>query len=389
MAVFTDITALHYRDHLSQIEDAFEISIVSIEGLLLGTADSKFVLKRADNESLLVLTIHETPDISPAGKISEKIKIMLRYVDYLAEACTTVVDKIGEPVNIKIPKPLRAFPQQIDAAPVFELEFEEVTKAVSIVPFIKGVSYENDPNVLAARKDARLAGRALGGLSILAQGYPHSKQFERFDFAQFVKDIERISGDDGALESLGQVLSERQLGPISAIDMGRKYIDRMNVRGGELIETWDNISSQVEPDGQQLIHGDFFTDNTMIEVGGSFIVLDFGDTSRGLVGLDIGIALNSWASHNGLADLENVGAFLEGFDSVTPLSIDILQAIPSFVQVGSFRWESFRIGRIDMQDADQFDMLSPVEFSSLHESWQKLKKPFSSFSSLKDLMAII
>jgi len=385
MAVFTDLTAQKYREHLSRIENAFDIRIVDIQGMLQGTADSKFKISTDGFEEPLVITIHETPDVSPAGKTSEQIKILLYYLDHLAAASSTVVDRVGGPVNLKVLKPLTAFRGTSDSAPLLELDFDGVTKALSIVPFIVGESYENDPAVMAAPDDARLAGRALGGLSLLSQSYPHRAQFNQFSFSTFVKKIDRISRDKGALESLGRFLSEDRLVGKSAIELGRNYIAEMKVSGKELLEFWPKINGRDSITIQPLIHGDFFSDNIMIDGDGNLFVLDFGDTSRGPVGLDIGVALASWASQHGLPDLENVKVFLEAFDSVIPLTIDTLNAIPSFVLVGAYRWETFRIQRIDRQDTSQFDMFSPVEFSSLRHSWQELQELFASSSSLVDL----
>jgi Ser/Thr protein kinase RdoA (MazF antagonist) len=159
----------------------------------------------------------------------------------------------------------------------------------------------------------------------------------------------------------------------------------MNKSGKELLEIWPKISGRDSITVQPLIHGDFFCDNIMIDGDGNFTLLDFGETSRGPVGLDIGIALVSWASQHGLADLENVKLFLEGFNSVIPLSNDTLNTMPSFVQIGAYRWETFRIQRIDRQDTGHFDMFSPIEFSSLRHSWQELQEPFASSSSLAEL----
>ena len=385
MAVYTDITAPKYRDQLSRIEDAFGIRIIDIQGMRRGTADTKFKLIAADYMEPLVLTIHETPDVSPAGKTSEQIKIMLRYVDHLADASSPVIDRDGGPVNFRVLKPLTSFPQTSGSAPFLEIEFDGVMKALSIVPYIEGKSYKNDPKVLAAPDDARLAGRALGGLSILAQSYPHRYQFNQFSFSTYVKEIDRISRDKEALESLGCFLSGNRLVGISAIDMGRNYIAEMKKSGKELLEIWLKINGRDSITTQPLIHGDFFSDNTMTDGDGNFILLDFGDTSRGPVGLDIGVALASWATQHGLPDLENVKAFLDGFESVFPLTNDTLNAIPSFVLIGAYRWETFRIQRIDMQDTRQFDMFSPVEFSSLRISWEELQEPFASSSSLAEL----
>jgi len=83
--------------------------------------------------------------------------------------------------------------------------------------------------------------------------------------------------------------------------------------------------------------------------------------------------------------MDNVKIFLEGFDSVIPLSGKALSQIPAFTQFGAFRWETFRIQRIEMQDPERYAMRSPLEFQTLRHAWQALQEQFDKVSSVQDL----
>ena len=84
MAVFTDITDPNYRDQLLEIERAYRVTIESVEEITAGSSDTKFKIYAREYDEPLVLTIHETPDVTPTGLTSEETKQMLYYVDYLA-----------------------------------------------------------------------------------------------------------------------------------------------------------------------------------------------------------------------------------------------------------------------------------------------------------------
>jgi len=71
MAVFTDITDTKYRSQLRAVENAYEISITSIEGIPLGSSDSLFKISTSQRDEALVLTIYETPDVTPNGMTTE------------------------------------------------------------------------------------------------------------------------------------------------------------------------------------------------------------------------------------------------------------------------------------------------------------------------------
>ena len=389
MAVFTDITNPRYEEQLSALQEAFGLSIRSIEGMTPGSADSKFKIYTNEYDDPLVMTIHETPNICPAGKTSDESIIMLHYVDYLAGAVRGAADRFGKPVNIGVLKPLRAYPQSERAAPYLELTFDDDTKPLSIVPFIHGKSFENSPDELVNLDEIWLAGRALAAYLNVARTYTKTARFEDYNFEPFVREIDRISSNKEARERLGYVLSDRRLDGSDAEELGLDYLSEMKSHGQKLLNRWQEIEGRESDFFRTLIHGDLFTDNTMIGEDGRFFLLDFSDTSNGSFGIDIGISLNSWASRNGRPQKEHFSTFLEAFDSVIPLTGAALSTIPTYAQIGAFRWETFRIQRIEMQDPAKFTMRSPAEFQSLRHAWQELGDLFDGLSSVQVLASRI
>jgi len=388
MAVFTDLTHPKYREQFAQVEQAFAITIVSIEGMAAGSSDTKFQILIQDSPNPFVLTIHETPDVSAAGLSGAAAGNMLRYVDYLAGAAVVVMDRFGEPVNLSFLTPLRAHQPGQAEAPSLELTFDGVRKTISIVPFIKGKTFENSPGELVEPAEAYLAGRALAAYATIARSYPESLSFERYDFQEYSTEITRLANEQEVLDRLGYVLSAGRLQIPAAGAAGREYLAEMDQDGRALLEEWRNIESAGSPFSPTLIHGDLFTDNTLIDEQGRLIMIDFSEVTNGNTGLDIGVSINSWAAQNGRPDKENVIRFLEGCDSITPLTRAALSLIPTYARFGAFRWETFRIQRIMMQDPRQFDLRSPAELQSLRHAWRALQKSFEGLESLADLRRI-
>jgi Ser/Thr protein kinase RdoA (MazF antagonist) len=130
-----------------------------------------------------------------------------------------------------------------------------------------------------------------------------------------------------------------------------------------------------------------FADNVLIDEKGRMVLLDFSEVSYGSMGIDLGVALISWGSQNGKLINGNIVRFLQGFDSVIPLSGKQLSQLPLYSQFGAFRWETFRIQRVFMQEPYQMAMRSPDEFQSLRQAWQDLERVFADFISLEDLVS--
>jgi hypothetical protein len=389
MAVFTDITHPLYHEQLLELQKAYCLSIRSIEGLVPGSNDSKFKMTVNEYEEPLVMTIHETPRVTPAGNSREETILFLRYIDYLAGAVAGTVDKHGKPVNINVLRPLRAYPQSEHEAPFLDLTFDGEKKPVSIVPFIYGKEFENAPEELVDLDEIWLAGRALAAYSTVARSYPESHLFKKFDIETCVQEIRRISVNTEVAERLGNILSGRGFREDKVQELGLAYLDEMNESGQKLLTNWREIEGSGSDFFQSLIHGDLFTDNTMIGHDGRFFLLDFSDVCYGSIGIDIGISLNSWTSHNGRPQKEHISTFLEAFDSVIPLTGTALSTIPTYAQIGAFRWETFRIQRIEMQDPAKYIMRSPEEFQSLRHAWNEMSDLFEGLSSVQELASRI
>lgn len=385
MAVFTDITQPKYLDQLNAIENAYEISITSIEGITLGSSDSLFKIRTNEHAEALVLAIHETPDVTPNGLTAEAARRMLRFIDYTASASAGVIDSTGELVKLLILKPLQAHADEPSQAPYLVLTFDGVQKCASIVPFVTGKSYTNSPEDSVDPNEAFLVGRALAAYLMTAKSYSEAEKFPQYPFREIAEEVAQNVGDPVVEERLGYLLSNGQTEGGAAKSLGQQYMAEMLERGSRLVQEWDRVSGSESVYPNALIHGDLFTDNVFFDDEGNVILLDFNETSCGPIGLDIGTALSSWASRNGKPVLRNALKFLEGFDSVVALTGEQLAQIPLFLQIGAYRWESFRVRRIGMQDPRRMIMRSPDEFRSIQKGWRELESVFASLSSIKDL----
>jgi Ser/Thr protein kinase RdoA (MazF antagonist) len=185
------------------------------------------------------------------------------------------------------------------------------------------------------------------------------------------------------------VLSNYQLQESEAEKMAVSYISEMKNYGQQLLRSWLKLRDEDDPFQNTLIHGDLFTDNAMIDESGRFFLLDFNETKFGSMGLDVGTALNSWATQNGQPVMKNVVKFLSAFDDVIPLNDGAISLIPFFAQIGAYRWETFRVRRIQMQDPRERLMRSPEEFQSLRHAWREIQVLFDDAKSVDDLASYI
>jgi Ser/Thr protein kinase RdoA (MazF antagonist) len=387
MAVYTDISDPRYIEQLSQIEEAYGLFISSIEGIVLGSSNSLFKIVVQDSDAPLVLTIYEPPEVTPAGLTNEGYQVMLRYLEYLTSALNDVVDIYGAPVRLQVPKPLEAWASSQNRAPFVELSFDDVKKTASIVPYVHGKSYENTPVELPDPSEAFLVGRALAGYLKVAQSYPEPGRFPSFDFTIYPGEISRINDSRLAQERLGYVLSERVQEGLSAEKLGRDYLTEMKSAGVHLLSDWQQATTQEPAFPSTLIHNDLFADNVIIDDADLIYLLDFSETSFGPIGIDIGVALSSWASQNGVISPDNLVSFLEGFDSVLELTAKQLAQVPIYSMFGAYRWETFRVQRLELQDPRQRAMRSPAEFQSFRRGWRALQEIFDESQSVDDLAA--
>jgi Ser/Thr protein kinase RdoA (MazF antagonist) len=387
MAVFTDISDPRYKAQLSQIEEAYGLFVSSIEGIMQGSGNSTFKITVQDSEAPLVLTIYEPPEVTPDGLTNEAYQVMLRYLEYLASSLNDAVDKYGVPVRLQVPKLLEARRSTRDKAPFVELSLDHVTKTASIVPFILGKSYSNSQGELPEPSEAFLTGRALAGYLTIAQSYPEPGLFPNYDFAIYTREISRISANRIALERLGYVLSNHVQDGLNAEKIGRDYLAEMKSAGRRLLSEWQQATTQEPAFPSTLIHNDLFADNVIIDDADLIYLLDFTETSFGPIGIDIGVCLTSWASQNGVISPNNLISFLEGFDSVLELTAKQLAQVPVFSMIGAYRWETFRVKRLEMQDPRQSALASPAEFQTFRHGWRALQEVFDESQSVDDLAA--
>lgn len=385
MAVFTDITSSQYQAQLSEIEAAFSMTITSIAGIPQGSSDTLFRITAREYQIPLVLTIHETPDVSPAGLTNEAAQKMILYMEFLAGKTSEIKDSYGEAVKLAVPEPFPAQRGGRGSDPFVEISFDNVIKTVSLMPYFEGRSFQNTPDEHITADEAFLAGRGLAGYLTIAQSYDRPELFREYDFELYVDKIQKMLQQTWTLERLGYVLSGQKLKEEEAEKLGRKYLSEMYESGRKLIDAWRVVEAEGSIYPRTLIHGDMYTDNVLITDDERLVLLDFSDVHFGPIGIDIGVTMSSWASKNGKPLTENIVAFLDGFDQVMPLKPAALSKIPILTCIGAFRWETFRIGRMSLQDPRRRAMRSPEELKTLRQAWGDLEDTFQGLDSISEL----
>lgn len=93
---------------------------------------------------------------------------------------------------------------------------------------------------------------------------------------------------------------------------------------------------------QGLIHGDLFRDNVLWEGGAITAILDFEQASGGSLAYDLAVCINDWC-WTAQPELELVGALLEGYQRVRPLTPGDREALPIEVRAAATRFTITRI----------------------------------------------
>lgn len=98
---------------------------------------------------------------------------------------------------------------------------------------------------------------------------------------------------------------------------------------------------------QGLIHGDLFRDNTLFNEAGITAILDFSETSRDYLLLDMAISINDFCRQwpDNTPDTQRCSAFIAGYEEIRPLSSDEHAALPVFLATAAMR---FWLSRLDL-----------------------------------------
>lgn len=382
MAVYTDLTAPRYHRQFKAIEAAFEFRIARIEPIAGGSTDSKFRIETTDHAAY-VLTIHESPAASVAGVSLDAAKRTIRYTEYLADALPAMRDRRGKPIEVCVVKPLRSVGEIPPVTPFLEVDFDGELRLVTIVEYVEGKAYQNHVDEIIEPWESHLAGRALAACFRASQNYLDAWNFKNYDFAICVEEIDRLGRQPVVIERLNYLLAKEPADTLNGLAQGSDYLTEMRTTGQELLSFWRLVKAAETDYG--LIHGDFFTDNTILRTDNMLVAFDFSQTTQSCFGMDVGTALNSWGAINCSPRVQNTLEFLSGVDSVYSLPPELFAMLPHFAELGALRWETFRVQRLERQDPRRHTLRSPVEFLNLRHAWRRMQPAFAHATSLKTL----
>jgi len=87
-----------------------------------------------------------------------------------------------------------------------------------------------------------------------------------------------------------------------------------------------------------VIHGDLFVDNILFEGDVVTGIIDFYYAHDAAYAMDVAISLNAQAVLLGSDDKARMQAFLEGYESLRPLSAEEKEALPGLLRLGALRF---------------------------------------------------
>ncbi len=294
MAVYTTLAP----SHIQEIEDSLNIKIITTETIKAGIVDSTFKVKAVvdGKEILLILKVHETPDVRFGnGTFSESEKI-IKLLDHTSQ-------HKDDHANILQP---RKWP---DGKPYGVLNFphaknpdESIQKVVSVVPFAEG-------QILGSSRDDKFSpatcykiGKALASFQKAASEFPEKQQMlNSMGYTKWVK--------------MAGTLSEA----LDTLDITKITRDVVNGLLDEADYVTRNWHTRTKGLPKNIIHGDLFPDNVIESPDGKLTVIDLGRACYEVQGFDLGIVLNVWATRSGEPVQQNVREILRGYNDVMPI----------------------------------------------------------------------
>lgn len=105
-------------------------------------------------------------------------------------------------------------------------------------------------------------------------------------------------------------------------------------------EKWENHQHQMG-----LIHGDLYYDNTLFDNNTLNVMLDFEQAGMGRCLLDLGISISGTCLEKGRIIRPLIDSYLDGYESVTPLSKEEKDLLDYSITLGLFSISLWRIHR--------------------------------------------
>ena len=364
MAVYSKFS----EDQIGVLSDAIGGAVSNLRGIDSGISNTIYEAEfdNARTNEKIVIIIHETPDQTANGVPVEQSSKIPDLMSYAADNMVQgVYDSDGGVVNTIIPKPYKwhfgknfgimSFPHASNVGVM-------VNKTVSILPFIDGITLDWNPDKCHSNAMIEQAGRGLAAFHLAVEGFPEGgSMLNPYGVDRSLSSIDNLLSDSTAIRRLEKFLDNKE--SVNSAD------NILNILGNEADYIDKNWDSYVEGLPKNVIHGDYFPDNTIITNSGSQAIIDYGNSAQEVELLDIAISINAWVCESGVFNAERLSAFIDGYNSVKPLSEMEMRALPFLGRVASF---SRSLLRIDIAlNVENFDNAnSPEDCIAQLEYWR-------------------
>lgn len=338
MAVYSKFS----EEQMGALSDAIGGTVSNLRGIDLGISNTIYEAEfdNAGSNERIVVIIHETPDQTANGVLAEQSSKIPDLMSYAADNMMQgIYDSDGGIVDTIIPKPYKwhfdknfgtmSFPHASDVGVM-------VDKTVSILPFIDGIPLDWNPDKCHSNAMIKQAGRGLAAFHLAVEGFSEQgDMLNPYGVDRSLSSIDNLLSDSIAIGRLERFLHNK--GSVNSVD------NILNILGNEADYIDRNWSLYVQGLPKNIIHGDYFPDNTIITNSGSQAIIDYGNSAQEVELLDIAISLNAWVCESGVFNAERLSAFIGGYNSVKPLSEMEMRALPFLGRVASFSRSLLRI----------------------------------------------
>lgn len=338
MAVYSEFS----EKQISDLSSAIDGMVSNLKGIEAGISNTIYeaTVERKSEKEKIILMVHETPDRIAHGTSAEQSRNIPELMFYAAGNIGTkgIEDYDGIPVQTAIPLPYLWDYQDTSRTMQFKHATEDrmVDKTVSIFPFMEGRELDWKISKCQNVNDIRQAGRGLAVLHKAVEGFPNAVNMSNsYGFHKWMNSVESLLNNSNAEMELNNFLYKKN-SAFKASDILMRLDDEAN-----FIE--NNWYSNTQDLPKNIIHGDYFPDNTMITPTGKQIIFDFGNSALEVEAYDIALSINAWTSENGIFIPENVDAFLDGYNSVKTLSSGVMQQLPFLGRAAAFSRALLRI----------------------------------------------
>lgn len=283
MSVYTELSQTDFEAILSDYDLG---SLHGFEGIAAGIENSNFFIET--DEGRFVLTVFER-------LADDELPYFMRLMKHLSQhglSCPDVMVRHGGEL-------------------IFDVPGNDGGKKGCIISCLSGRTLD-----VLNLAQLRSSGRSLAQLHLAGKEFPENRS--------------NPTDSDWLADTINEMMN----------DVQEKYGE------GSAQLLFDELNFQQEqsfdlPTG--VIHGDLFVDNILFEGDNVSGIIDFYYAHTAAYATDIAVSLNAQAVLLGKDDRERMQVFLEGYESLRPLSEAEKKALPLLLRLGALRFWTSRL----------------------------------------------